>query len=81
MVTIMNITIRNIDDELYREFKAEAIRTGTTIGTAINSAIQMWLDQKKKRTLKYSFLDYKAVDYGEGTENLSETYKQYLYGE
>lgn len=48
MVTIMNITIRNIDDELYHEFKAEAIRTGTTIGTAINSAIQMWLDQKKK---------------------------------
>jgi len=79
MVTIMNITIRNIDDELYHEFKAEAIRTGTTIGTAINSAIQMWLDQKKK-TPKYSFLDYKAADYGDGTENLSETYKQYMYG-
>ncbi len=80
MVTIMNITIRNIDDELYHEFKAEAIRTGTTIGTAINSAIQMWLD-KKKRTPKYSFLDYKAADYGDGTENLSENYKQYMYGE
>jgi len=77
----MNITIRNIDDKLYHEFKAEAIRTGLTVGAAINSAIQVWLNQKHKKTPKYSFLEYNAVDFGEGTENLSENYEQYLYGE
>ena len=77
----MNITIRNIDDELYHEFKAEAIRTGLTIGAAVNIAIQGWLNQKHKKAPKYSFLEYEAVDFGEGTENLSENYEQYLYGE
>ena len=77
----MNITIRNIDDESYHKFKAEAVKAGLTIGAAVNDAIQSWVAQKNKKTPKYSFLEYDGIDFGEGTENLSEDHDQYLYGE
>ena len=77
----MNITIRNIDDELYHKFKAEAVRAGLTIGAAVNDAMQVWIAHKNKKAPKYSFLQYEGVDFGAGTENLSEDYEQHLYGE
>lgn len=78
----MNITIRNIDDQLYREIKAEASREGMNIGIAINSAIRLWLDRKSAQAKPMrSFLELEAIDFGPGTENLSEEHDKYLYGE
>lgn len=78
----MNITIRNIDNQLYREIKAEATREGINIGTAINSAIRLWLDRKRVQVKPVrSFLELEAIDFGPGNENLSEEYDKYLYGE
>ncbi len=36
---------------------------------------------KNKKTPKYSFLEYGGIDFGKGSENLSEDYEQHLYGE
>lgn len=78
----MNITIRNIDSRLYREMKAEATREGINIGTAINSAIRMWLNRKRTQAKpERSFLELEPIDFGPGTENLSEEHDKYLYGE
>ena len=77
----MNITIRNIDNQLYREIKAEATREGINIGTAINSAIRLWLDRKRLQTKPVrSFLKLEAIDFGPGTENLSEEHDKYMCG-
>ncbi|MBW6518148.1 MAG: hypothetical protein K0A89_06570 [ANME-2 cluster archaeon] len=78
----MNITIRNIDTQLYREIKAEATREGINIGTAINSAIRLWLNRKRAQVRPgRSFLELESMDFGPGTENLSEEHDKYLYGE
>lgn len=76
----MNITIKNIDDELYHKFKTEAVQAGLTIGEAVNDAIQAWIVNKNKKAPKYSFLEFTGFDFGDGTENLSKDYGQYLYG-
>jgi hypothetical protein len=78
----MNITIRNIDDSLYREIKADASREGITIGTAVNRAIRVWLNRKSTRSIsRHSILELDAIDFGEGTENLSEDFEHNLYGD
>ena len=41
----------------------------------------VWVANKNKKAPKYSFLEYEGVDFGKGTENLSEDYEQHLYGE
>lgn len=78
----MNITIRNIDDSLYREIKADASREGITIGIAVNRAIRVWLNRKSTRSIsRHSILELDAIDFGEGTENLSEDFEHNLYGD
>ena len=78
----MNITIRNIDAQLYREIKAEATREGINTGTAINSAIRLWLNRRRAQVKpERSFLELEPIDFGPGTENLSEEHDKYLYGE
>jgi len=37
------IAIKNVDEELYRKFKAVAALRGITLGEAINEAIKLWL--------------------------------------
>ena len=37
------IAIKNVDEELYRKFKAVATLRGITLGEAINEAIKLWL--------------------------------------
>lgn len=62
--------------------KAEATREDINIGTAINSAIRLWLDRKRAQAKPVrSFLELEAIDFGPGTENLSEEHDKYLYGE
>ena len=43
--------------------------------------LHAWVVNKNKKAPKYSFLEYEGVDFGKGTENLSEDYEKHLYGE
>ena len=43
--------------------------------------LHAWVANKNKKAPKYSFLEYEGVDFGKGTENLSEDYEKHLYGE
>lgn len=40
--------IRGVDEKVYREFKAEAVRRGLKIGEAVTEALKTWLDKGKK---------------------------------
>ena len=76
------MNIRNIDTQLYREIKAEANHEGINTGTAINSTTRHWLNRKRAQAKPVrSFLELEAIDFGPGTENLSEEHDKYLYGE
>ena len=77
----MNITIRDVDDIVFRNFKAEAVRDCTTLGNAVTMAMKLWLEHyKKDKGKRKTLLDLKPFDWGEGTENSSLEVDDILYG-
>jgi hypothetical protein len=42
----MNVFVRGVDERLWRELRAEAIRRGKKTAEAINEAIKLWLEKK-----------------------------------
>ena len=77
----MNITVRDIEDIVFRDFKAEAVRDGTTLGNAVTMAMKLWLEHyKEDRTKKKNLLNLKPFDWGKGTENSSLEVDDILYG-
>lgn len=76
----MDTTIRNLDEELYRELKARAARSGRTIGETLNEAIRAYLARpihvRKVRSLR----ELRPEDYPEGNERLSQEVDALVYG-
>ena len=46
----MDRTIRNLDEDVYRQLKARAALRGATVGELINEAIRAWLARPDGRT-------------------------------
>ena len=77
----LDITIRDLDDELYRQAKARAALMSITIGQALNMAIEMWLEDEKEAVRKKRFSQLLApVRFGKGTEGSSERVDELVYG-
>lgn len=74
----MQITIKNVQEHVFREFKAESIREGLKIGNSLTLAMGLWLEKSKKKP-KLSLLDLKPKDWGKGTERLSEEIDRVVY--
>jgi hypothetical protein len=73
----IQVTIKGVNDEVFREFKAESVREGLNVGSALTLAMKIWLDKAKKP--KLNFLDLKPWSWGKGTENLSQEIDKVLY--
>lgn len=73
------ITVRDVDAGAYKEFKADAIRNGLTLGGALTLAMEKFRSELTKKRSKLS--DFKPVDWGKGTERVSEEVDAILYGE
>ncbi|MBI3032087.1 nucleotidyltransferase family protein [Candidatus Woesearchaeota archaeon] len=43
----MQLCVKNVDQKLFREFKAEVVRGGLTLGEGINKAIENYAESKK----------------------------------
>jgi len=43
------IVVKGVDEDVYLEFKAAAIRQKMTIGQMLNEAMKLWLNDAKKR--------------------------------
>lgn len=71
----MSKTIRGIDDEVFRRFKARVKSKDRNIGEALTEAMINWLDTEEKK----DFSDYPAWNWG--SENLSQDYEEELYGD
>ena len=47
-MSLISTTIRDIDEELYRKFRATCVEKNIKTGEAITEAIQLWLDKQGK---------------------------------
>lgn len=74
----MQITIKNVQEHVFREFKAESVREGLKVGDSLTLAMRLWLEKSKKKP-KLSLLDLKPRDWGKGTERLSEDIGMAVY--
>ena len=75
----MQLSVKDVDEKIFREFKAEAVREGVNVGKALNLAMAVWVQKSTKP--KRSLLDLKPVSFGKGTERLSEEADKILYGD
>lgn len=74
----MQLSVKNVEENVFLEFRAESVREKLPVGKALTLAMRYWLQQRKKKS-KRSILDFKARDFGKGTERLSEQIDEALY--
>lgn len=76
----MDTTIRNLDETLYRQIKAQAALEGKNIGTLVNEAIRTYLALPGRFGPAVSIRDLEPEPYPEGNERLSEEIDSIVYG-
>lgn len=74
----MQISVKNVEEDVFREFKAESVREGINVGKALSLAMKSWLG-KKDRKPRMSLLNLKPVHWGKGTERTSEEIDNIVY--
>lgn len=79
---MVDVTFKNVDERVLREFKAEAVRESKKFGNALVEAIQFWLANKKTLSLKkkMKLSDIKPTSFGPGSENGSIEVDKIVYG-
>ena len=77
----MDITIREVDEELYRQAKARAALMGATVGCVVNMALERWLGEDSEKKSRRSIAELlEPIPFGKGSEHLSERIDDILYG-
>ena len=76
----MDTTIRNLDEDLYRELKARAARAGTTMGEMVNEAMRSYLGRPVYLEKRRSLRDLRPESYPDGNERLSGQIDAIVYG-
>ena len=80
MVKSMNLTIRHLDETVFRKFKAKAAEEGMKLGQALTQAMEAWIRQSPRaRAIKLT--DMETSDWGKGSESTSVDIDEILYGE
>ncbi|MGH3132515.1 MAG: FitA-like ribbon-helix-helix domain-containing protein [Gaiellaceae bacterium] len=75
----MDTTIRNLDEDAYRQLRARAVLSGRTIGELVNEAIRSYLGRPRPPLPTSSLADLVPEDYGKGQERLSEEIDAVVY--
>ena len=73
----MQLSVRDVDEKVFREFRAEAVREGMLVGKALSLAMSLWL-QKNAKPFS-NMLNFKPMKLGKGTEKLGEEIDKILY--
>ncbi|HLC57382.1 MAG TPA: hypothetical protein VJH95_02320 [Candidatus Nanoarchaeia archaeon] len=73
----LQISVKNVEEGIFNEFKAESVREGITIGKSLTLAMKLWLERTQKP--KLSILDFKPGNWGKGTAKTSEAIDNILY--
>ncbi len=67
----MQLSVKDVEEDVFREFKSELVREGLTVGKALTLAMQLWLERVEQKPTK-SLLSLKLTRWGKGTERASE---------
>ncbi len=73
----VQITVRDVDEETFKEFKSRAAISGDKLGNLLNFAMIKYMGDV--RTGK-KFSDLKPFSWGKGSEKISEQIDEILYG-
>lgn len=74
----VQVTIKNVDADLFQEFKADATRKKLSVGTAFSLAIENWISESSKPRLPLT--KWKTVKSDAKNSRLSEEIDSILYG-
>lgn len=72
-MTKTQLSIKDVNEDLFREFKAESTREGLKIGQALNLAMQEWLKKKKRKSKTFMILNHPR-----GVKELKEQVKKLI---
>ncbi|MBI1971931.1 MAG: hypothetical protein HYS53_01380 [Candidatus Aenigmarchaeota archaeon] len=79
------IAIRDVDEEVFRRFRAKAVEDKINLGGAVTVAMRQWVeDNRPKKPVQRGVHKIKGrakpFNWGKGTENTSEEIDEILYG-
>ena len=74
----MQLSIKNVEEGVFREFKAESAREGFPIGKSLTLAMRLWIEKQEKKP-KLSMLSLKPRHWGNETRRASEDIDKALY--
>jgi hypothetical protein len=77
----MDTTIRNLDEQVYRALRVQAVLEGRTVGEVINEAIRGYLLRRHANPGRSSLRAWKPEPFPEGSERLSSEIDAIVYGE
>lgn len=75
----MNITIRNLQESIFRRFKAKAVEENMKLGDALTQAMESWLKERREKP-RAKLSNLPSTDWGPGTEKSSQEIDKILYG-
>jgi len=78
MLICMNITVRDLNEEVFRKFKGKAAERGMKMGTAVTRAMQLFIEKDPARPAKKT--GPKPLNWGKGADLTSEEVDSLLYG-
>jgi hypothetical protein len=75
------IAVRDVDENVYRKFKARAVSERLKLGVALTKAMKEWLEENRKKSEKrQKGPKLKPFNWGPGTEHTSSEIDRILYG-
>jgi hypothetical protein len=75
----MNVTIRGLNESVFRRFKVKAVEEGVKLGEALTQAMDMWVQEMSDKR-EVSVLNLEVFDWGKDTEKASVEIDKVLYG-
>ncbi len=75
----MNITIRGLQESIFRKFKSKAAEEDMKLGDALTQAMELWIKESGRKP-RAKFTDVPTFNWGKGTEKSSMEVDKILYG-
>lgn len=75
----MDVQVRDLDDQAYRELSARAALEGRTVGELIGEAIQAYLDRRIPKRSGVSLRELRPEPFPKGNERLSSQIDAIVY--
>lgn len=73
------IGVRDVDDEVFRKFRIFSIKRRIKIGEALTIAMKNILKKEANKKIKRQLFNAKPIDFGVGTEKISEEIDKIIY--